>query len=100
MNADRPVIPIHKPSSAREIPKANRGLLAIGGMRCQGCAVRIRNSLLSLKGVRGADVLLNLALAEVLYDGRMVTASQLREAVRRAGNGGRHDYHAEMISNR
>ncbi|MFH1186504.1 MAG: heavy-metal-associated domain-containing protein [Chloroflexota bacterium] len=92
------VDPFHKPASAKQIRAAERALLAIGGMGCASCAMRVRNSLISMEGVYAVDVLLNLALAEVLYDSTRVSADALKDAVRRAGDDGRHEYHAEMIT--
>lgn len=93
------VEPIHKNVvSDDELRKADNALLAIWGMGCPNCATRVRNSLLSLEGVYGVEVYLNMAMAEVSYDGRKVTAQSLVEAVARAGNDGRHEYGAQLIA--
>ena len=67
-------------------------------MGCENCATRVRNSLLTLAGVYGVDVYLNMALAEVRYDSQKVSAENLVEAVSRAGNDGRHEYRAQLIA--
>ncbi|MCZ2076985.1 MAG: hypothetical protein DCC59_06320 [Chloroflexi bacterium] len=67
-------------------------------MGCPNCATRVRNSLLSLDGVYGVDVYLNMAMAEVSYDRRRVSGEALMNAVARAGNDGRHEYRAQLIS--
>ncbi|GER78839.1 MAG: heavy-metal-associated domain-containing protein [Chloroflexi bacterium] len=91
--------PIYKNAvSNEELRKADSALLAIWGMGCPNCATRVRNSLLSLEGVYGVDVYLNMAMAEVSYDGRKITAQGLVEAVARAGNDGRHEYRAQLIA--
>lgn len=92
------VEPIHKPTPAQQIRPASRALLSIVGMGCANCATRVRNSLISMEGVYGVDVHLNLALAEVLYDRTRVSTEALKDAVHRAGDDGRHEYHAEMIT--
>ena len=66
-------------------------------MRCQNCVTRVRSSLLSLDGVYGVDVYLNMALAEVSYDREKISADEFVAAVSRAGNNGRHEHRAEVI---
>ena len=92
------VEPMYKAASADQIRNADTALLAIGGMGCQNCATRIRNSLLSLEGVYFVDIYLNLAIAEVSFDGQKVSVKLLIEAVSRAGNDGRHEYNAELVA--
>jgi len=93
------VEPIYKnTTSADQIQKADRATLAVWGMGCENCATRVRNGLLSLDGVYGADVYLNMALAEVSYDRKKVSTNELISAVSRAGNDGRHDYRARLIA--
>lgn len=92
------VAPIQKTASDSQIRGADWVLLSIGGMGCPNCAARVRNGLLSLDGVYAADVYLNMAVAEVFYDGRKLSRDALKEAVQRAGNDGRHEYHAIVIA--
>ena len=93
------VEPIYKnTASDNELRKADNALLAIRGMGCPNCATRVRNSLLSLDGVFGVDVYLNMALAEVRYDSEKISATELVGAVASAGNDGRHQYRAELIA--
>jgi len=92
------VEPIYKAASADQIQKAENATLAVWGMGCENCVTRVRNSLLSLDGVYGVDVFLNMALAEVRYDSKKISADELVDAVSRAGNDGRHKYRAELIA--
>lgn len=93
------VEPIYKNSvSADQLQQAARETLLVRGMGCENCVTRVRNSLLSLDGVYGVDVYLNMALAEVRYDSKKVSADALVNAVSRAGNDGRHEYRAEVIA--
>ena len=93
------VEPIYKNAvSDEERRKADSALLAVRGMGCENCATRVRNSLLSLDGVYGVDVYLNMATAEVSYDSKKVSADALVNAVARAGNDGRHEYRAELVA--
>lgn len=92
------VEPIQKSAGTDEIRKADCALLAVGGMGCHNCATRVRNSLLSLDGVYAVDIFLNLALAEVTFNSEKLSTGMLVNAVERAGNDGRHEYHAELIA--
>ncbi|HSG42073.1 MAG TPA: cation transporter [Anaerolineales bacterium] len=93
------VEPIYKDSvSAETLRNADNALLAVWGMGCENCVTRVRNSLLSVEGVFGVDVYLNMAMAEVRYDGKMVSPETLVNAVARAGNDGRHEYRAQFVS--
>src|SRR6266498_1942800 len=85
-------------ASAAQIQKVDNATLAVWGMGCQNCVTRVRNSLLSLDGVFGVDVYLNMALAEVSYDSEKVSAGELVSAVSRAGNDGHHAYRAQLIT--
>lgn len=92
------VEPIYKTSSMDQIQKADTATLAVWGMGCENCVTRVRNSLLSLDGVYGVDVFLNMALAEVHYDSKKLSPHVLVNAVSSAGNDGRHNYRVELIS--
>lgn len=93
------VEPIYKTAvSAQQLQQADRATLTIWGMGCQNCVTRVRNSLLAMEGVYGVNVYLNMALAEVMYDSKLVLLNQLVEAVARAGNDGRHEYCAQLLA--
>ena len=65
------VEPIYKNAvSPDQLQQADYATLVVWGMGCQNCVTRVRNSLLALEGVFGVDVYLNMALAEVIYDGK------------------------------
>jgi copper chaperone CopZ len=93
------VEPIYKNAvPAQQLQQADWATLAVSGMGCHNCATRVRNSLLSLEGVYGVDVYLNMALAEVAYARAKVLPGQLVDAVAQAGNDGRHEYRAQLIA--
>jgi copper chaperone CopZ len=93
------VEPIYKNmASTDQLQKADKATLIVWGMGCENCATRVRNSLLSLDGVYGVDVYLNMAVAEVSYDREKASPRELVIAVSRAGNDGRHQYRAELIA--
>jgi len=91
------VEPIKKTVSANQICRADHILLAIWGMGCENCAMRVRNSLLSLDGVHAVQVNLKKALAEISFDHRKVSVIMLLNAVSSTGNNGRHIYTAQLI---
>jgi len=92
------VEPIYKDAvSAETLRNADSALLAVWGMGCENCATRVRNSLLSVDGVLGVDVYLNMAMAEVRYDSKKILPEVLVNAVARAGNDGHHEYRAQLI---
>ena len=93
------VEPIYKNAVSKdEVRKAASALLAVWGMGCENCAMRVRNSLLALDGVYGVDVYLDRATAEVSYDSKKVSTEALVNAVMRAGNDGRHEYRAQLVA--
>lgn len=92
------VEPMIKDTNADQIRNGENALLRILGMGCENCVTRVRNSLLSLEGVYGADVYLNMSMAEVSYDNQRISAKMLVEAISRAGNDGRHEYRAELVA--
>ena len=97
MDENSHVDPLEKAATAQELQAADRAYLAVGGMGCPNCAMRVHNGLLALDGVYRADIFLEFAMADVLYDSQRVSTEALIEAVRRAGNDGHHEYHAMLI---
>lgn len=92
------VEPLEKPLDEAALATAMAAYLAVGGMGCPRCALRVRNGLLSLEGVLLADVFLGQGLAAAAYDPRQVTPDDLVAAVAGAGNDGRHRYWAEVVA--
>ncbi len=93
------VEPIYKNlAPVDHLQKADKATLIVWGMGCPNCVTRVRNSLLSLEGVYGVDVYLNMALAEVSYDREKTPPMELVAAVSRAGNDGRHEYRGELVA--
>lgn len=92
------VEPIYKTASMDQIQKSDIATLAVWGMGCENCVTRVCNSLLSLEGVYSVDVFLNMAVAEVRYESKKLSPDALLNAVSSAGNDGRHQYHAELIT--
>lgn len=91
------VDPLEKPLDEAALAQAMAAYLAVWGMGCPRCAMRVRNGLLSLEHVLFADVLLEKGLAIVAYDPTRVTPEDLVVAVTTAGNDGRHHYRARVV---
>jgi copper chaperone CopZ len=93
------VDPVVKALDRAALDKSLTAVLAIDGMGCPRCAIRVRNGLLRLEGVVLVDVLLERGVAGVAYDPERVTPQALTEAVAAAGNDSHHVYRAEFIQN-
>ena len=59
--------------------------IKIEGMRCDGCAERVRRVLEREPGVAKADVSYSANEARVEYDGARVTPERLAQVIERAG---------------
>jgi copper chaperone CopZ len=92
------VEPLPKTATAEERQTTTSALLAVWGMGCPNCAARVRNSLLSLKGVVNAEVDHNIGMADVVFNPNLTTIPALIDAVARAGGDGRHEYRARSLS--
>ena len=88
------VEPMQKISTVEEQQATALIMLGVQGMGCPNCAARVRNSLLGLKGVTEADVDHLTGTAGVEFNPNLVAVPALLEAVRQAGNDGRHRYQA------
>lgn len=91
------VEPVEKSIDRAAIEKAQAVYLAVWGMGCANCAMRVRNSLLNTDGVLLAEIQLEQGVAAVAFDDERVTPEALIEAVAAAGNDGRHHYQAQLI---
>ena len=91
------VEPVEKPLDEAALANASTVYLAVQGMGCPRCAMRVRNGLLGLDGVLAAEIFLADGLAAAAYDPTRVAASDLIAAVMSAGNDGRHHYQAQVI---
>jgi len=92
------VEPIQKNATAEERQKIEKALFVVWGMGCPNCAARVRNSLLLLNGVVNAYVDHTAGVAGVIYNPELATVEMLISAVARAGNDGRHEYGARLLS--
>jgi Cu2+-exporting ATPase len=75
-----------------------RSRLLLGGMHCAACAGLIESALLSVPGVREADVQAASQRARVLWDPVRTRPSALIDAVQRAGYGAFPDTGAEAVA--
>ena len=92
------VEPVTKIVTSEERRNTEIALLTVWGMGCPNCAARVRNSLLSLNGVVNANVDHAAGMAEVAFNPELVVVEKLIGAVANAGNDGRHEYVARLLS--
>jgi copper chaperone CopZ len=92
------VEPITKKPGLDEIQNVQIALLSVWGMGCPNCANRVRNSLISLKGVIDARVDHNIGKAQIAFNPDFVTSDDLIAAIASAGGDGRHEYGAQLFS--
>lgn len=97
MDEDCHVEPITKRPGLDEIQNVQVAFLNVWGMGCPNCANRVRNSLISLKGVVAARVDHNIGKAQVAYNPNIATSDDLIAAVASAGGDGRHEYGAQLV---
>jgi copper chaperone CopZ len=91
------VEPLDKPLDQDALATSMFANLAIFGMGCPKCAIRVRNALLSLDGVSLAEVQSEQRIAAVAFDPNGITPADLVDVVVGAGNDGCHYYQAEFI---
>ena len=97
MAANCHVDPIEKTATAEELENTAVVYLAIFGMGCPRCAMRVRNSLLTVYGVSDAYVDHIMGVGKIVFAPNLTTLSVLIDAVARAGNDGRHEYWAALL---
>ena len=99
MDSNCHVDTVQKTATVEERQVTTSALLTVQGMGCPNCAARVRNSLFSLTGVVEAQVLLELALADVTYNPTLTDIPALIKAVAQAGGGdARHNYQAHLVN--
>jgi copper chaperone CopZ len=98
MNETCYVEPIQKEVGPEDQREAQMTILSVWGMGCSNCAARVRNGLLGLDGVVSADIDLERGLAYIDYAPSKTNLYALILAVAAAGNDGRHNYRASVIS--
>ena len=92
------VTPSEKAVDESALRSASTALLAVDGMGCERCAVRVGNSLLQLDAVLRAQVDADQGVAAVAFDSRTTGVVELLAAVEAAGNDGRHRYRARLLT--
>jgi len=86
--------PVFKEILPADRAAASAIALAVAGMGCPNCAMRVRNSLLRLDGVVEAEVDHLAGRATIFYRPERTSLPAMIDAVRRAGGDGRHEYWA------
>ena len=91
---------VHKPFDPIVLSIAAGAQLAVKGMGCPRCAMRVYNSLLMLHGVYVVHVSLEQGVASVAFDPQHVTIEELLTTITAAGNDGRHHYQGQLLAQR
>lgn len=98
MNANCHVEPLQKIITSDERMNLTTVGLAVWGMGCSNCATRVRNGLLALAGVVGADVDHTTGFAFIEYSQDLVSLPDLLLAIAQAGGDTRHKYAGMYLS--
>jgi copper chaperone CopZ len=88
---------MEKEVSSEALRSAKVSVLAVTGMGCPNCALRVHNSLLLVPGVHQVEVDLERSQAVVRWDPAVIQPDTLIEAVSRAAVGTHHDYRAYFV---
>jgi copper chaperone CopZ len=91
------VMPIEKHVALSGNEKLETIFMRISGMGCPNCALRVRNGLLGVSGVIGAEVDHITGTARVTIDGAYMNILSLVDAVAQAGDEQRHTYRAALV---
>lgn len=91
------VEPLEKEADLSGLKTAKVAYLAVWGMGCPRCAMRVHNGLLRMDGVLAVQVSLEDGIAAAAYDPGQVSPPSLVQAVADAGNDGRHFYQAQLM---
>ncbi|MBZ0296732.1 MAG: heavy-metal-associated domain-containing protein [Anaerolineae bacterium] len=92
------VEPLEKSVDMMALAASTVAYLAVQGMGCSRCAMRVHNGLLRLDGTLAVDVFLEYGLAAVAYNPEQIKPAALLRAVFNAGNDGRHHYQATLVA--
>src|SRR5512140_2862166 len=92
------VHPVETVVTAEELQDTVIVYLAIFGMGCPKCAMRVRNSLLTIHGVSEALVDHVVGAGKVMFAPGLTTVEAIVDAVAQAGNDGRHNYEAIALA--
>lgn len=92
------VEPVRKKVTSQEQANKISAILAVWGMGCPQCAMRIQNGLISINGVTDAYVDHLAGMAWVVFNPDMVMPDMLINAVAHAGDESQHEYAATLLA--
>ena len=84
--------PVHEEKQISQVT-----FLAISGLNCPNCAIRVRNALLNVYGITDAIIDHTDGLGEVTYNPNLLERERLSEIVSKAGGDGIHSYKAKIF---
>jgi copper chaperone CopZ len=88
---------IHKTTVHEEKRISQITYLAMSGLNCPNCAIRVRNALLNVYGVTDAIIDHIDGLGEVTYNPNLVERERITDIVSKAGGDGIHSYKAMIL---
>lgn len=71
--------------------------LAISGLNCPNCAIRVRNAFLNTYGVTDTVIDHTVGLGQITYNPDLIERSSLPDIVTKAGGDGIHSYSARIL---
>jgi len=91
------VVRVEKPVDEAALNSSSVAVLAISGMGCPNCALRVRNGLLRQTGVVRTHVSFAKRHAWVNFDPGTLSVQDLKDAVAESGLETEHNYEAAVI---
>jgi copper chaperone CopZ len=88
---------VHKTITEEENRTTQVTYLAISGLNCPNCAIRVKNALINTFGVIDAIIDHSAGLGQVTYNPDLVERSSLTDIVSKAGGDGIHSYSAKIL---
>lgn len=98
MNDQCRVKPLTKTADPDELATQQTAIFAVWGLGCPNCAIRVRNGLLSTRGVVDAYVDHLAGMARVTFNPALVSTDAMITAVTNAAGETHHEYVAQLIA--
>ncbi len=91
------ITPVHKSITEEEKMNTQVTYLAISGLNCPNCALRVKNALMNEYGVIEALIDHADGMGEITFNPEIINRSDLVNIISKAGNDGTHSYSAIII---
>lgn len=97
MNDTCKIEPLERTPSELEKNSVKFIYLVTSGLNCPNCAMRVKNALITLYGIIDVKIDYFDGMTEVAYNPSLIEPSTIPELISKAGNGGHHNYSAQII---